>query len=100
MSWYSWSFSLLIWSFESRFAEHSFVGVLFWQFRRDCRSKHIVVSDFSCCCGDLWGAELEAHSPVLQLGLRVEVCRILCLDYVILVFRYFCFPFYSVVILL
>ncbi|KAF6148906.1 hypothetical protein GIB67_014277, partial [Kingdonia uniflora] len=28
-----------------------------------------VISDFSCCCGDLWGAELEAHSPVLQLGL-------------------------------
>ncbi|KAF6169197.1 hypothetical protein GIB67_013627 [Kingdonia uniflora] len=28
-----------------------------------------VVSGFSCCCGDLWGAELEAHSPVVTFGL-------------------------------
>ncbi|KAF6166022.1 hypothetical protein GIB67_012919, partial [Kingdonia uniflora] len=28
-----------------------------------------VVSNFSCYCGDLWGAELEAHSPVIAVGL-------------------------------
>ncbi|KAF6136456.1 hypothetical protein GIB67_035015 [Kingdonia uniflora] len=31
--------------------------------------KWQVVSDFSCCYGDLWGVELKAHSPVLQLSL-------------------------------
>ncbi|KAF6168331.1 hypothetical protein GIB67_018171, partial [Kingdonia uniflora] len=28
-----------------------------------------VVLGFSCCCGDLWGAELEVHSPVIAVGL-------------------------------
>ncbi|KAF6160710.1 hypothetical protein GIB67_026334 [Kingdonia uniflora] len=26
-----------------------------------------VISGFSSCCGDLWGAELEAHSPVITV---------------------------------
>ncbi|KAF6140932.1 hypothetical protein GIB67_030143 [Kingdonia uniflora] len=31
-----------------------------------------VVSGFSCCYGDLWGAELEAHSLVVTFGLAVK----------------------------
>ncbi|KAF6173160.1 hypothetical protein GIB67_028458 [Kingdonia uniflora] len=29
----------------------------------------VVISGFSCFCGDLWEAELEAHSPVISVGL-------------------------------
>ncbi|KAF6141237.1 hypothetical protein GIB67_024321, partial [Kingdonia uniflora] len=27
---------------------------------------------FSCCCGDLWRAELEVHSPVITVGLAAQ----------------------------
>ncbi|KAF6135419.1 hypothetical protein GIB67_027293, partial [Kingdonia uniflora] len=47
----------VVWAVSPKFS----FRVLFCQWQ--------VILGFSCCCGGLWGAELEAHSPVFTVGL-------------------------------